>query len=88
MEQTRTHETKALPFDYDVPVSINPDLDWHQIPEQATEEDRTGFVSTPPCPRCGSTHGQWRGYRQTRKTGTIHRRTCNACGRWHTNRQR
>jgi DNA-directed RNA polymerase subunit M/transcription elongation factor TFIIS len=38
----------------------------------------------PPCPKCGSHRGQWRGFRQrTKKAGTVHRRWCTTCGHWH-----
>ena len=35
------------------------------------------------CPRCISSHGQWQGYRTTRKHGVVHRRKCTDCGRWY-----
>ncbi len=39
--------------------------------------------ATLRCPRCGSFHGHWRGYRKTDKRGTIHRRKCSDCALWH-----
>ncbi len=33
------------------------------------------------CLHCGSSSGQWRGYRN-QKHSYVHRRRCNDCGRW------
>ena len=48
---------------------------------QATSGEEESAPHTT-CPHCGSSGGQWRGYRMREKGGVVHRRACNGCGKW------
>jgi len=50
---------------------------YHEFLNQQETENYGYF-----CPRCGTCHGQWRGYRHLKNKAVKHRRRCNACGRW------
>ncbi len=56
-------------------------------PKSGEKPQATKVALLPECPKCGSTGGQWRGYRTTRKAIT-HRRWCKICGKWFSDNQR
>ncbi len=58
-----------------------------QWPKSGQRPQATRAALMPECPKCGSTGGQWRGYRTTRKAIT-HRRWCKICGKWFSDNQR
>ena len=50
-------------------------------PEAQEHARATPLIWLPECPKCGSTDGQWRGFRETKKV-IHHRRWCKTCGKW------
>ena len=85
MQQATAHNGELASVtieDYDADAAAI-EATWEAYHQQYGEDDAQ-MVHVPPCPSCGALDGQWRGYRKTQKRGVIHRRRCNACGRWHS----
>jgi transposase-like protein len=50
--------------------------------QESQTKNQQEFNLPMTCPKCGNTHGQWRGYRTRKNRTTAHRRWCRSCGKW------